>query len=160
MTELAGLEVPVPLVSSLPSPRWCNSRFSILNSSCHLDGCELLVLFQVKKSVKPLLGAISKKSLSKDKILHLQEPLQDDGVRTQAAPSPSAAAPGILLFSLSFVDSLLSVVFQARATSGVRSTRTSLGSVILSTICLSPGIGGVLNTSIDGLALTRLSADP
>ena len=115
----------------------------------------------MKKSVKPLLGAISKKSLSKDKILHLQKPLQDDGLlRTQAAPSPSAAAPGILLFSLSFVDSLLSVVFQARTTSGVRSTGTSLGSVILSTICLSPGIGGVLNTSIDGLALTIMSVDP
>ena len=93
MTELAGLEVPVPLVSSLPSPRWCNSRFSILNSSCRLDGCELLVLFQVKKSVKSLLGAISKKSKDKDK--------DDDLLRPQAALSPSAAAPGILLFPLS-----------------------------------------------------------
>ena len=68
-----------------------------------LDGCELLVLFQVKKSVKSLLGAISKKSKGKDK--------DDDLLRPQAALSPSAAAPGILLFPLSFVDSLLSCCF-------------------------------------------------
>ena len=82
----------------------------ILNSQLSiLDGCELLVLFQVKKSVKSLLGAVSKKSLSKDKILHLQVPLQDDDLlRPQAALSPS---PGILLFPLSFVDSLLSCCF-------------------------------------------------
>ena len=60
----------------------------------------------MKKSVKPLPGPVSKKSLSKDKILHLQKPLQDDGLfRTKAAPSPPAAAPGILLFSLTSVDS-------------------------------------------------------
>ena len=120
----------------------------------------------MKKSVKPLLDLVSKKSLSKDvpKTLHLQKPPQDDGLfRTKAAPSPPAAAPGILLFSLTSVDSrsiligsflnlvlILSVAFQARTTSMVWSTRASLGSVLLSTLCLSPGIGGVLNTS-DGV---------
>ena len=60
-----------------------------------------MVLFQVKKSVKPLLGLVSKKSLSKD----VQKPLQDDGLfLTEAAPSLPAAAPGILLFSLTFID--------------------------------------------------------
>ena len=62
----------------------------------------------MKKSVKPLPAPVSKKSLSKDvpKILHLQKPLQDEGLfRTKAAPSPPAAAPGILLFSLTSVDS-------------------------------------------------------
>ena len=129
----------------------------------------------MKKSVKPLLDPVSKKSLSKDvpKLLHLQKPLQDDGLfRTKAAPSPPAAAPGILLFSLTSVNSrsiligsflnlvlILSVAFQARATSMMWSTRTSLGSVLVSTICLSPGIGGVLDTSIGGLGLTRMSVD-
>ena len=124
----------------------------------------------MKKSVKPLLGLVSKKSLSKD----VQKPLQDDGLfRTEAAPSLPAAAPGILLFSLTFIDArsiligsflnlvlILSVAFQARATSMMWSTRTSLGSVLLSTICLSPGIGGVLSNSIGSLVLTRMSVDP
>ena len=127
----------------------------------------------MKKSVKSLLGLVSKKSLSKDVPKTFQEPLQDDGLfRTEAAPSPPAAAPGILLFSLTSVDSrsiligsflnlvlILSVAFQARTTSMVWSTRASLGSVLLSTICLSPGIGGVLNTSNGGLVLTRMSVD-
>ena len=60
----------------------------------------------MKKSVKSLLGLVSKKSLSKDVPKTFQEPLQDDGLfRTEAAPSPPAAAPGILLFSLTSVDS-------------------------------------------------------
>ena len=127
----------------------------------------------MKKSVKSLLGLVSKKSLSKDVPKTFQEPLHDDGLfRTEAAPSPPAAAPGILLFSLASVDScfiligsflnlvlILSVAFQARTTSRVRSTRASLGSVLLSTLCLSPGIGGVLNTSNGGLVLTRMSVD-
>ena len=106
----------------------------------------------MKKSVKSLLGAISKKSKDKDK--------DDDLLRPQAALSPSAAAPGILLFPLSLSILYYLVVFQVMASSGVRSTRTSLGSVILSTLCLSPGICGVLDTSIDGLALTIMSVDP
>ena len=127
----------------------------------------------MKRSVKSLLGLVSKKSLSKDVPKTFQEPLQDDGLfRTKAAPSPPAAAPGILLFSLTSVDSrsiligsflnlvlILSVAFQARTTSMVWSTRASLGSVLLSTLCLSPGIGGVLNTSNGGLDLTRMSVD-
>ena len=60
----------------------------------------------MKKSVKPLLDLVSKKSLSKDVLKTLQKPLQDDGLfRTEAAPSLPAAAPGILLFSLTSVDS-------------------------------------------------------
>ena len=62
----------------------------------------------MKKSVKPLPDPVSKKPLSNDvpKILHLQKPPQDDGLfRTKADPSPPAAAPGILLFSLTSVDS-------------------------------------------------------
>ena len=127
----------------------------------------------MKKSVKSLLGLVSKKSLSKDVPKTFQKPLQDDGLfRTEAAPSPPAAAPGILLFSLTSVDSrsiligsflnlvlILSVAFQARTTSMVRSTRASLGSVLLSPLWLSPGIGGVLNTSNGGLVLTRMSVD-
>ena len=59
----------------------------------------------MKKSVKPLLGLVSKKSLSKDVPKTFQKPLQDDGLfRTEAAPSLPAAAPGILLFSLTFID--------------------------------------------------------
>ena len=109
MTEVAGLKVPVPSVASLLPPRWYNSRFSILNSQFFWSSqCELLVLFQVKKSVKSLLGLVSKKSLSKDVPKTFQKPLQDDGLfLTEAAPSPPAAAPGILLFSLASVDSCL-----------------------------------------------------
>ena len=127
----------------------------------------------MKKSVKSLLGLVSKKSLSKDVPKTFQEPLHDDSLfLTEAVPSPPAAAPGILLFSLASVDScfiligsflnlvlILSVAFQARTTSMVWSTRASLGSVLLSTLCLSPGIGGVLNTSNGGLVLTRMSVD-
>ena len=127
----------------------------------------------MKKSVKSLLGLVSKKSLSKDVPKTFQEPLHDDSLfLTEAVTSPPAAAPGILLFSLASVDScfiligsflnlvlILSVAFQARTTSMVRSTRASLGSVLLSPLCLSPGIGGVLNTSNGGLVLTRMSVD-
>ena len=127
----------------------------------------------MKKSVKSLLGLVSKKSLSKDVPKTFQEPLHDDSLfLTEAVPSPPAAAPGILLFSLASVDScfilicsflnlvlILSVAFQARTTSMVRSTRASLGSVLLSPLWLSPGIGGVLNTLNGGLVLTRMSVD-